>query len=195
MRAARVIVALGLLACAVVAAQLALDVRAWRDELGADDARFAAGERADWSRDERLPGSPVEALLGLDDDRAARAALARFRRARVLSRDRLRRQEAEGVRGEAGRALAAVAAGSGPAASQANVLLGVLGFDEPEGPERALRAFRRALVLDGGNDAAKFDLELVLRLLTPVDVRPGEGRGRGAGRSRGAGAGEEGGGY
>jgi hypothetical protein len=187
--------ALLLIAGGLIAALVALDVRTWRDELAAADARYEAGTQETWRVDERIPGSPAAFLLEVDDDRAAREAFARFRRAYPLSRDPLRRQEAEGLRGQAERALARVAAGSGPAAAQANVLLGVLGFEQPQGQERAVRAFSQALRLDGGNAAAKFDLELALRLLAPAGARPGDGTGRGTGRARGAGAGRAGEGY
>ncbi len=195
MRPFRTALALLLLAGALVAALIALDVRAWRDELAAADARYEAGGQETWRVDERLPGSPAASLLAVEDDREAREAVVRFRRAYGLSRDPLRRQEAEGLRAQAERALARVAARSGPAAAQAAVLLGVLGFDQPQGPERAVRAFGQALRLDGGNAEAKFDLELALRLLAPVGARPGDGTGSGTGRNSGAGAGEAGEGY
>jgi hypothetical protein len=195
MRPLRAVLALVLLAAAVCAALLALDVRAWRDEFATADARFEAGSRESWRADEHFPGSPAGSLLAVDDDREAREAFARFRSARALAGDPLRRQEAEGVRGQAERALARVAAGSGQAAAQANVLLGVLGFDQANGPERAVQSFAQALRLDGSNAEAKFDLELALRVLAPTGARPGDGTGRGTGRSRGAGAGEEGEGY
>jgi hypothetical protein len=178
---------------ALTAAVLAHDVRTWRNAFAAADARFEVGAaRETWRADERLPAGR---LLAVDDDRRVREAFARSRRAFALAGDPLRRQEAEGARGEAERALAWVAAGSGPAAAQANVLLGVLAADQPQGLERAVRAFEQALRLDASNTEAKFDLELALRVLAPVGVRPGEGRGRGAGQQPGAGAGEAGGGY
>ncbi len=195
MRPLRVALALLLLAGGLVAALVALDVRTWNNELAAADARYEAGAQETWRVDERLPGSPAASLLAVDDDREAREAFARFRQAYTLSRDPLRRQEAEGVRGQAERALARVAARSGPGAAQANVLLGVLGFDQPQGQERAVRAFAQALRLDGGNAAAKFDLELALRVWAPAGARPGDGTGRGTGRARGAGAGQAGEGY
>jgi len=195
LRPLRVALALLCFAAGLVAVLVALDVRTWRDELAAADARFEAGATETWRVEDRLPGSPAASLLAVDDDREARQALARFRRAYALSRDPLRRQEAEGVRGEAERALARVAAGSGPAAAQANVLIGVLGFDRPQGQERAVRVFAQALRLDGGNAAGKFDLELALRLLAPTGARSGDGSGRGTGRARGAGAGQAGEGY
>ena len=194
-RPLRAALALLLLAAAVGAGLLALDVRAWRDELVKADARYESGAQETWRAHERFPGSPAASLLGVQDDREAREAFARFRRAYGLSRDPLRRQEAEGVRGQADHALTRVAAGSGPAAAQANVLLGVLGFDQPEGQERAVRAFAQALRLDAGNAAAKYDLELALRLLAPTGARPGDGTGRGTGRADGAGAGQAGEGY
>ena len=195
MRPLSLVFALLLLAAALGVSLLALDVRTWGNELAMADARFETGSQETWRVHEQLPGSPAAWLLAVDDDREAREALASFRRAHALTRDPLRRQEAEGVRGQAERALARVAAGSGPAAAQASVLLGVLGFDQPRGPERAVQLFAQALRLDGGDAAAKFDLELALRVLAPVGTRSGDGRGRGTGRSRGAGAGEEGEGY
>ena len=185
-----------LLALAAVAVVFALDVRDVRDEFTAADARFDAGVRQSWAVDERLPGAPAAELLGVDDDRRIRRALADFRRAARLLDDPLRRQEAEGSRAAALRALAGVAAGDGGEAAQASVLLGVLAFDQPGGPDRALAAFRNALLLDSGNPAAKFDLELALRVLRPSGARPGDsGTGPRSGPARGAGAGDEGGGY
>jgi hypothetical protein len=196
-RPARLALAFVLVAAASAAAVLAVDVRAWDDELAAADARFETrSARESWNVDERLPGSPAARLLDVDDDRHVREGLARFRAAASLLDDPLRRQEGEGARAAAARALAPVASGDGEAAAQANVLLGVLAFDQPEGPERAVAAFRNALRLDPANAAAKFDLELALRVLMPVGVRPGEsGSGPRSGPARGAGAGEAGGGY
>lgn len=195
MRALRIALALLLLGTCLAATFLALDVRTWQDQLAAADARYEAGAQETWQVDERLPGSPAASLLAVEDDREAREAFAQFRRAYRLSQDPLRGQEAEGFRGQAERALARVAAGSGPAAAQASVLLGVLGFDQPQGQDRGVRAFAQALRLDGTNAEAKFDLELALRLLTPAGARPGEGMGRGTGQARGAGAGRAGEGY
>jgi hypothetical protein len=186
-----------LLVVAAAAGGLALDVRDVRDGFAAADARFEAGSgRVSWGVDERLPGAPAAALLDVDDDRRFRGALADFRRAAALLDDELRRQEAEGARAAAIRALGPVAAGDGRVAAQANVLLGVLAFDQPDGPERAVASFRNALRLDPANVAAKFDLELALRILRPTGTRPGDsGTGPRSGPARGAGAGEEGGGY
>ena len=89
------------------------------------------------------------------------------------------------------------------AAAQADVLLGVLAAgggrsaagDTPDELSRNL--FETAVRLDGGNVAAKFDLELVVRRLRVVGARTGAGQGsgpRGGGR-RGAGAGLPGRGY
>jgi hypothetical protein len=194
----RLLLAGMLLAAALVAGALALDVRAWRDELAAGDARFAVGgTRESWHADGLVPGAAAGRLLDVDDDRRVRDALLQFRRASVLARDPLRRQEAEGARSAATRALAHVAAGDDAvAAAQASVLLGVLGFDRTEGPERAVAAFRNALQLDPANEPAAYDLELALRVLVPVGTREGDsGGGPPSGRRRGAGGGDPGGGY
>lgn len=197
MRPARVAGGVVLVVAALAAAALALDVRVWRDEVAAADARFEArNTREAWHVDERLPGSPAADLLAVADDLEVREAIMLFRRTAGLLDDPLRRQEAEGARAAATRALAVVAAGDGTTAAQANVLLGVLAFDQPEGPERAVASFRNALRLDPDNAAAKFDLELALRVLRPVVERPGDtGRGPRSGPARGAGGGEPGGGY
>jgi hypothetical protein len=196
-RPARIAVGVVLVVAAFAAAALALDVRAWRDEIAAADARLEArNTREAWHANERLPGSPAADLLAIADDLEVREAIVLFRRTAGLLDDPLRRQEAEGARAAATRALAVVAAGDGPTAAQANVLLGVLAFDQPEGPERAVESFRAALRLEPDNGAAKFDLELALRVLRPVGERPGDtGRGPRSGPARGAGGGEPGGGY
>lgn len=197
MSPARVAVGVLLVVAALAAAALALDVRAWRDEIAAADARFEArNTREAWRVDERLPGSPAADLLAIADDLEVREAIVLFQRTIALLDDPLRRQEAEGGRAAATRALAVVAAGDGPTAAQANVLVGVLAFDQPEGPERAVASFRNSLRLDPENAEAKFDLELALRLLRPVGERPGDtGSGPRSGPARGAGGGEPGGGY
>ena len=202
MRASRVIVAVLALVLATVLALLAADVRAWRDTMRADDVRFelSGSSGADWNTSTLLPVGVSRAVLDVDDDRALRRGVAAFRaadRARGFARPR--------VRGAAEAALAGVAAGSGePAqASQAFDLLGILAFsDSTSGRratpvERSLAAFENAVRRDPGNTAAKYNLELLLRLLEAEGERRGPNAApgpRGGGR-RGAGTGTPGQGY
>ena len=205
MRPLRLGIAALLLALAVFAALLATDVRAWHDGLREGDARFAAGARGRWEADERVGGLAGRVLV-IDDDRAERRALALSRTARRGGGELGAGLERQAARGAAEAALADVAesADSRPAA-QASVLLGVIAFSDPRtgGPEeptpseRALAAFEQAHRLDPGNEQAKYDLELLLRLLEARGERPGAAPGAGprAGGQRGAGAGTPGRGY
>jgi hypothetical protein len=205
LRPVRLAIAALVLAAAVIAALLAADIRAWDHAMREGDARFAAGDRGRWETDERLDGV-ARRFLRIDDDREGRQALALFRVARRRGQELGAGLERQGARGAAERALtnAAESADSGSAA-QASVLLGVLAFsdpragrtDEPTPSERALAAFEQAHRLDPGNEAAKYDLELLLRLIEARGERPGAAPGAGprAGGRRGAGAGTPGRGY
>jgi hypothetical protein len=203
-RATRLAAAAAALALAALLALLAADVRTWRATFQADDLRFRAAEGAspDWRATTLLPARLSRGLLGVDDDRALRQAVAAFRTARGARSGFVRRH----ARGEAEAALSAVAAddGSRRQASQASDLLGVLAFaDATTGRrsatpvERSVAAFRNAVRLDQGNEAAKYNLELLLRLLEARGQRigPNPAPGPRAGGQRGAGAGRPGRGY
>jgi hypothetical protein len=201
-RASRLIAAGVALVLAAVLALLAADVRTWRDTMRADDLRFqlSASSKADWETSTLLPSGVARSVLEVDDDRELRRGVAAFRaadRARGFSRSR--------VRGAAEAALAGVAASSdAPAhASQAFDLLGILAFsDSTSGRratpvERSLAAFDNAVRRDPENTAAKYNLELLLRLLEAEGERRGPNPTpgpRGSGR-RGAGTGTPGQGY
>ena len=202
MRPSRLVLAALALVLAAVFALLAADVRAWRDTMRADDVRFrlTGSPETDWGTSTLLPAGVSRGVLDVDDDRALRRGVAAFRaadQARGFARPR--------VRGAAEAALADVAAGRGePAqASQAFDLLGILAFsDSTSGRratpvERSLAAFENAVRRDPGNTAAKFNLELLLRLLEAEGERRGPNTPpgpRGGGR-RGAGTGTPGQGY
>jgi hypothetical protein len=201
-RASRLIAAVVALVLAAVLALLAADVRTWRDTMRADDLRFqlSASSKADWDTSTLLPSGVARSVLEVDDDRELRRGVAAFRaadRARGFSRSR--------VRGAAEAALAGVAASSdAPAhASQAFDLLGILAFsDSTSGRratpvERSLAAFDNAVRRDPENTVAKYNLELLLRLLEAEGERRGPNPTpgpRGSGR-RGAGTGTPGQGY
>jgi len=190
------------LVLAAVLALLAADVRAWRDTMRADDVRFqlSGSSGSDWNTSTLLPPGVSRAVLDVDDDRALRRGVAAFRaadRARGFARPR--------VRGAAEAALAGVAGGGGePAqASQAFDLLGILAFsDSTSGRratpvERSLAAFESAVRRDPDNTAAKYNLELLLRVLAPEGERRGPNPAPGPrdGGRRGAGTGTPGQGY
>jgi hypothetical protein len=201
-RVSRLIAAGVALVLAAVLALLAADVRTWRDTMRADDLRFqlSASAKADWGTSTLLPSGVARSVLEVDDDRELRRGVAAFRaadRARGFSRSR--------VRGAAEAALAGVAASSDATAhaSQAFDLLGILAFsDSTSGRratpvERSLAAFDNAVRRDSENTAAKYNLELLLRLLEAEGERRGPNPTpgpRGSGR-RGAGTGTPGQGY
>jgi hypothetical protein len=194
-------------AAALVVVLLAADVRGWRDEVRRDDARYllVSGSRPDWRADTLLPRGLSARPIGVEADAELRRALVLFRRAGRPASP-FGGQERQGERGAAETALQPLArAANTEIASQASDLLGLLAFSDPgsggrEGPtpaERALAYFQQAYRLDVENEAAKTNLELVLRLLQARGERPGANAGagpRGTGR-RGAGAGQPGRGY
>jgi hypothetical protein len=192
------------LAAAVVLATLAVATGRSADAITAGDARFDAGQRADWVANAPLAGASRR-LLGLEDDLDVRQALAAYRRASVGGSGLGGGLERQGVRSAAEGALATVAQEQqGPRAAQAYVLLGTLLFSEPgtgggEGTpaDRALAAFGNALDAEPGDDPAAYDLELLLRLFEARGERPGTNPGAGprGGGQRGAGGGTPGRGY
>jgi hypothetical protein len=196
-----------LAAAALAVGLLAADVRGWRDEMRRDDARYALvrGSRPDWRADTLLPRGLSGRLVGVEPDAKLRRALVLFRRTGGPESP-FGAQERQGERGAAEAALQPLAqAADTQLASQASDLLGLLAFSDagsggrggPTPAERALAQFQQAYRLDPGNEAAKTNLELVLRLLQARGARPGANAGagpRGTGR-RGAGSGQPGRGY
>ncbi len=207
MRPWRFILAGAALAVAGVLVLLAADVVRWRDAI-------EHGHRANAA----VPFGAARRLLALDDDLALRRAVLLYRgiskHARSYDPTLVRR-----ARIEAEIALADVGASqSGSQASQADDLLGILAFADstasadtspfgsafggatagPPAPvEGSVGAFQNAVQLDGSNDAAKYNLELVLRLLKAHGQRAGgtPSAGPRGGGKRGAGGGTPGRGY
>jgi hypothetical protein len=188
------------LAAAAFLAVLAADVLRWRGQLQRADLRFRAvpGDTRVWEPDTRLPVSWSRGLLGLSDDVAFRRALQRFRLGRPGEPARDAHDVA--VRSEADLALRGVADDetSPDRRSRALLLSGVLQLEDARGNgprggaslRRALDSFRGAIRTDPANEDAKYDLELVLRL-----IQSGGGQGqqrqhgpRPSGGGRGAGS-------
>jgi len=206
MRASRLAAAVAAIVLALVLLAVAVDVGRWRDTMRADDLAFRAGSRPSWTAEELLPLGLAQRMLAVDDDRALRQAMVLFRQA-PSARRAIEPGFARRERGDAEIALAQAAErSSGSQASQAQDLLGVLAFsDSTSGGaggraspvERSIAAFETAIRLDRENASAKYNLELVLRLLSARGRRSSSGPSpgvQGSGR-RGAGGGTPGRGY
>lgn len=203
----RRLLALGLVAVAVLAALLALDVDRWRSGIDRGDARYAAApQTARWGATPILPGDPAASLLEVERDLSVRDALRRHAVALATPRGFDNGQKQSEARARAEVALSDVTAEGTPAqASQAGNLLGALVVDavDPTGggpganDERARAAFDGAIRADPSNDEAKHNLELLLRRQRVVGSRQGPSSGSGArgATRRGAGAGTPGSGY
>lgn len=168
---------------------LAVDVARVERSIAVDDARFLAQPRVEgyWEDDGLLPFALGRRAAGVQDDVERRRAIRLFWSGRP--REGLTttpRRLAERAKAQA--ALAASEELGGPGASYAATLLGVLALLSPPGEaERAqvvraaAAAFRRAIVLDEGNDHAKYNLESILRLVAD-DRNRGQGGGGSAGQ-------------
>ena len=201
----RLALALAAIVLAVIAALLASDLRGWRDAFAHDDLAFAASPRAtpDWRASATLPGDPAAALLSVGGDRTLRTGVRLFEASyrtglgfdSGVSQRRLR-SAAEAV-------LARAAQDADPQrASQAYDLAGILAFGESSSAggsasatDRAVTDLQTAVRLDPGNEDAKANLELLLRLLVAHGVRPTAASGPRASGHRGAGSGTPGTGY
>lgn len=206
MRASRLAAAAAGIVLAAALLLVAADVSRWRATMRADDLAFRTGANPSWSVGELLPLGLSRRLLAVDDDRALRQAMVRFRQA-PSARGALEPGFARRARSDAEVALVQAAELShGAQASQADDLLGVLAFsDSTSGGaggraspvERSIAAFETAIRLDRDNASAKHNLELVLRLVRARGQRSNSGPSpgtRGSGR-RGAGGGTPGRGY
>jgi hypothetical protein len=196
--------AIALAVVAALAALLAADVRSRRTAIVQGDAVYSVTPaRASWSPPTRL-GGLTEIMLGTGDEIAFRRALQLYRASTAVPQSLDTAVEVQTLRSEAEKALAGPAASSDAArASQARTLLGILAFDEsaagagPAQADAAIADFTDAVRVDPRNGAAKFDLELLLRLTAAHGSRAGAGQTHGSGHAgrRGAGGGVPGSGY
>lgn len=187
---------------AAALALLAADVLSWRGHLEQTDLRAASApaNARIWIPSTRLPGDPAAELLAVDDDVGFRRALQTFRLANP--RRPARNQEDLNKRLAADSRLADVrdADVSSAVRSRAAMLRGILALEAARGEplrastllRRSLDELRAAIRLDDANADAKYDLELVMRLLRTVEEEsPGSGQGqeRQPGGAEGQGAG------
>jgi hypothetical protein len=200
-RAVKIAGAAVLAAPAVVAALLAGDVRSVPTAFTQGDATYGVTpHRATWRPATRLGGT-ASSLLGVRDDLAFRRALRLYRIVQSTPNRLDTAVELQTLRSQAETALSASARGGH--ASQADTLLGILAFGESatgtgsNAAAAAISDFSNAVRADPANAAAKFDLELMLRLTVAQGSRSGTGPGGSFGRGgrRGAGGGVPGTGY
>jgi hypothetical protein len=204
-RPLRVLAAAALVLAAVLLALAAHDVLAWSSAISRGDARLRTHPvTAYWKANVVLPGDPARSVLTLDDDLALRRGVHAFVAAKGTPRGYDNGVTRTRVRSGAEVLLGDLAAhADAKAASQAGNLLGVLvaGSGVVTGgitaDDRARVAFEAAVRRDPANEAAKYNLELLLRRTRAKATREGPGSGSGAlghGR-RGAGSGTPGRGY
>jgi hypothetical protein len=205
--AIRLVVALVALVAAVGCVLTAIDVGRWQRTIERGDRASAANPArpVDWAPATLTPFDPAARLVGLRDDVALRRAIRAFVIARH-TREGFDNGDTRNARtAAAAAALESVAlSGNARQAAQADVLLGVLAFGKgsappgvPDPAEQATGALADAARADPQDVAAKFNLELVVRAITPKGVRPGSNpstgnRGKG---TKGAGAGLPGKGF
>jgi hypothetical protein len=207
MRVRWLILAVAALAVGVTLLLLALDVGRWQSRLARGDLRFrAVPTRANlWHSDELVPFHAARRLLQVDDDLTYRETLQSFWLARPHASP-FAGTNLDTLRSEAMVSLARYVrtANEPQRRSQAANLLGVMGLalattDDPGQRLRFLlfasKAFRGALTVDSGNEDAKFNLELTLRLLRRQPTGTASGSAHGIGRAGGAALAPPGSGY
>lgn len=195
------------LAAAAFLVVLGVDVLIWRGDIDQADLRFeaVAGERDMWRADTILPAQLSRDLLDVDEDVQFREVLQQFGLARVRQPPRDQRDLAKrgAVETELAR-LGELSLGPERLSRIAN-LSGTLSFEEARFDEgqratflrRSLAEFREAIKLDPANEDAKYNLELVLRLIQNAqnESSAGGGGARGDTQASGAGAATSGSGY
>ena len=182
-RAVRLLAAAAAVLLAAGIAVLAEETRRWPPRIEGGDATFVAapGGRDAWTLPDGLAAGVAGDLLAVDDDLALRRGLqlvARARVARFVLVSRWIRLIAEA---EAELAAADEGTGDRDRRSAAANLLGIVYFDGAQTSttrrsdflKASALAFERAIRLDVDNADAKYNLELLLTLLTEQRSRGG----------------------
>jgi hypothetical protein len=193
---------------AVVLVLLALDASAWKSTISRDDLRFRALPTHThlWKPETSLPGDPASLLIGTGSTLQFRHALQYFWFSHVGNNPEVR-QDAPTLRADAQdrlQALMKTGANLRQRSAAAN-LLGVLVVTTPsiandpsaitQTLTRSAEYFQQAIALNPGNNDAKENLELVLRLTRPGKGKIGNDARSGYGFGKGQGIGNQGGGY
>lgn len=193
---------------ATVLVLLALDANAWKSTISRDDLRFRALPTHThlWKPNTTLPGDPASLLIGTGSTLDYRHALQYFWFSHVGNNPEVR-QDAPTLRADAQDKLQALMKNGANAhqRSAAANLLGVLVVTTPsiandasaitQTLTRSAEYFQQAIAIDPGNDNAKENLELVLRLTKPGKGKVGNDARSGYGFGKGQGVGNQGGGY
>ena len=192
----------------VVLVLLALDANAWKSTVSRDDLRFRALPTHShlWKPNTTLPGDPASLLIGTGSTLQYRHALQYFWFSHVGNNPEVR-QDAPTLRADAQdrlQALMKTGANFQQRSAAAN-LLGVLVVTTPsiandpsaitQTLTRSAEYFQEAIAIDPGNNDAKENLELVLRLTKPGKGKVGNDARSGYGFGKGQGIGNQGGGY
>jgi hypothetical protein len=182
----RVAVIAGLVAVAVALALIGRDVLAWRDQT--DKAGIAvAASSADfgvWEPSTVLPTGVSRWLLGASDDVHFGRALQRFQLLRTGGGNAFFRQNRRAELAQAELDLDQIAATAKTARTRslARTLHGILLYGQLRTQTDPLTVFRRvseefrkAIHADPSNAAAKYDLNAILGVFTPIAVAASQG--------------------
>jgi hypothetical protein len=168
---------------AVLLFLLALDIRGLHHRLAADDARLLAQPvRADlWQPPQIVPGHAARRVLGISRDLAYREGLRLFLLGRPWLNTARFPREVGADRNLAAAFLSRLAQSDPDRARRSNELnmLGILSMVQTSRSDRTQRktnllranlSFRDAIAADERNQDAKFNLEVVLRLIQKQPV-------------------------
>jgi hypothetical protein len=183
MKALRTAATLVLLAVGVALLLLALDVHRWQRAVQSGDQEFVRNPSgATWRAHTTLPAGLSQSLLGLNTALRFRQAAQAFVGVQAQGEGYDNGISETGTRGELEARLASLGlSGDRAVASAADNLLAILAFDDatasgpiaPAPTEQSMADFQAAIRLDPNDVNAKYNLELLLRLLVAKGVRRG----------------------
>jgi hypothetical protein len=202
-RFVRGVLALLCLAGAAFFVLLALDARAWGTRIAADDLRFRHQTRSHlWQRTDLAPFGAARSLLGVDDDLLYRRGLLAFRVGRPREPLFLQAVTTQRIRAQIALQKYYNQSHDALRKAQAANLIGILGFAAAtqDAGQRAtflndaVSSFKRAMLLDPGDEDAYYNLELALDQLKETSEQQA-GSGKRVGGTGGAGLRDAGHGY
>jgi hypothetical protein len=194
MRLMRLALAAVALAAAVFVALLAADLRSWQSAVRAGDLRFVHDPPgASWKASTILPSGLSRGILGISDQLAYRRAAQRFVAVDALGQGFDNGYSESRARGDLEVVLTNLArSGDRRQDSAADDLLGILAYSDskqvgasaPAPVDRSVGDFQSAVQLDPTNEAAKFNLEWLLRELVAHGQRKGSSSSSASGKSK-----------
>jgi hypothetical protein len=183
MKAVRLVAALALLALAVMLGLLAVDVHRWDGAVRTGDREFVRNPSSStWQANTILPGDLTRSLLGLRTALLFRKSAQSFVADQAVGEGYDNGISETGTRGELEAQLAALGLSDDhTVASAADNLLGILAYDDatasgpiaPAPTEQSTADFQAAVRVDPDAVDAKYNLELLLRLLVAKGSRRG----------------------